>query len=63
MPCARASSPPAGWGSWCAATASFIGSLRKFLSLFPLLGITYQMFFQVYCVDLAFAPAVAAGGI
>lgn len=26
---ARASSPPAGWGSWCAATASSIGSLKS----------------------------------
>lgn len=31
---ARASSPPAGWGSWCAATASSIGSLKSYSYFF-----------------------------
>lgn len=35
---ARASSPPAGWGSWCAATASSIGSLKSYSYFFPCIG-------------------------
>lgn len=62
---ARASSPPAGWGSWCAATASSIGSFKSYSYFFSLLYRGWQLFsrFMWACVDLAFVPAVAAGGI